>query len=88
MPPGASEYVQVFLDRVRPREVTFTMNLGAPPDSTAGCGEFRGVARYKNGRWKLIGMNGQRPIRKHDNPACNFTKEQVLGCDEGGLTRR
>jgi hypothetical protein len=87
MPPGASIYVEVSLERVKLREVAFTMTLGAD-GGTLGCGSFRGIAYLRKGRWKVIGVNGGRPIRKRDNPACRYTKEQVLGCSDGGLTGR
>ena len=87
MPPGASLYVEVSLERMKPREVTFTLTLGTD-GGTLGCGAFMGVARFAKGRWKLIGINGGRPIRKRDNPTCRFTKAEVLGCNDGGLTRR
>jgi hypothetical protein len=86
MPPGASIYIEISLERMKPREVTFTMTLGAD-GGTFGCGEFRGLARFAKGQWKVVGMNGGRPIRKRDNPACRYTKEHVLG-RHGGLTSR
>jgi hypothetical protein len=87
MPPGSFKYIHVELDRMRRREVMFTMTLGSD-GGTYGCGQFRGVARLKEGRWKITGLNGGRPIRKHDNPDCRYTKEEVLGCKDGGLTSR
>ena len=89
MPPGAFDYLQVHLDRVRPREVKFTITLGSPPDGTLGCGKFRGIARYKKGKWKLVSDDVFSPnIRRPVNPRCQFTKEEVFHCNEGEPSNR
>jgi hypothetical protein len=87
MPPGAGLYLQVFLERIRPREIKFDLTLGGPPEGTLGCGEFHGIARYVKGKWKLF-LTHMGPPRIQDNPSCRFTKEQVFHCNEGGPTSR
>jgi hypothetical protein len=87
MPPGARDYLQVYFQRVRPREIHFDMTLGAPPDGTLGCGEFRGVAQYKNGKWKLFSTGFWRHRRVPDRPWCHYTREQVFDCEERDQSR-
>jgi hypothetical protein len=90
MPTGAHEYLQVFLDNIRPGEIEFDLTLGAPPEGTFGCGEFHGVAQYKNGKWELFSVRfTPDPERRIPvNPNCQFTKEQVFNCSGGGPTSR
>jgi hypothetical protein len=86
MPPGAHEMLKVDISRARPLEVWFTLTEG-DANGTAGCGEFRGIARYKNGKWELV-LTQPGPSRTQDNPSCQFTKEQVFHCNDGDRQRK
>lgn len=89
MPPGATAYLQVFLDRVKRREVSFVVNIGSPPHSSAGCGEYSGIARFNGGKWKLYTKAVSPPARGlPNNQKCEFSKEEVFHCNEGGPTSR
>ena len=82
MPPGSSTYIDVDLNRTTAGELRFMMTFGFR-GGTLGCGSSRGVARLEEGRWILVDQDG-----KLEKPGCTYTKEQVLGCKDGGLTSR
>ena len=82
MPPGSTTYIDVELYRTPADELGFTMTFGFR-GGTLGCGSFRGIARLEEGRWTIVDQNGER-----EKPGCTYTKEQVLGCKDGGLTSR